>query len=241
MNERSRGVVIHALRYGDTSLIVKVFTENFGLQTFLIKGAYGRSSKLKSAFFQPLTLIEFVCRLKATKDLQFMSEVSIETPFINIPFNPSKGAIVLFISELLGKTVIETNANKPLFNFIHDAIHWLDLSSENFTDFHLYFCIELSRHLGFSPKSDVYRDGYVFDLMQGAFKPYAPSMAHFIPVETSSIFKSLCDAGFENIGKIQLSNVQRRELLYQIIMYYRLHVAGFNDLHSHHVLRTVMG
>ena len=39
MDDKIQGVVLQSLRYGDSSLIVKVFTRNFGLRSYMLKGA----------------------------------------------------------------------------------------------------------------------------------------------------------------------------------------------------------
>jgi DNA repair protein RecO (recombination protein O) len=241
MSDQSRGIVLQHIRYSESSLIVKIFTEEFGLISFLIKGAYGKHSRFKPAFFQPLSLIEFVSRIKPGRELHFMSEIAVETPFHSLHSNIQKNSIVLFISELLSKTIIESSQNKRLFDFIHQAIQWLDLQEQRFADFHLYFMIELSRHLGFYPKSDRFQNGQVFDLMEGVFKFYQPSVIHYLSDKQSIAFHQLCLTSLENLYQVQLSRELRREILDLLIVYYRLHLPGFKGLHSHEVLGVVLG
>ncbi len=241
MSDQSRGIVLQHIRYSESSLIVKIFTEEFGLISFLIKGAYGKHSRFKPAFFQPLSLIEFVSRIKPGRDLHFMSEISVETAFHSLHSDIQKNSIVIFISELLSKTIIERSPNKPLFDFIHQAIQWLDLQDQRFADFHLYFMIELSRHLGFYPKSDRFQNGQVFDLMEGVFKFNHPSVVHFMNDKQSAAFHQLCLISLENLYQVQLTREQRREILDLLIVYYRLHFPGFKGLQSHEVLGVVLG
>jgi DNA repair protein RecO (recombination protein O) len=241
MSDQSRGIVLQHIRYSESSLIVKIFTEEFGLISFLIKGAYGKHSRFKPAFFQPLSLIEFVSRIKPGRDLHFMSEISVETAFHSLHSDIQKNSIVIFISELLSKTIIERSPNIPLFDFIHQAIQWLDLQDQRFADFHLYFMIELSRHLGFYPKSDRFQNGQVFDLMEGVFKFNHPSVVHFMNDKQSAAFHQLCLTSLENLYQVQLTREQRREILDLLIVYYRLHFPGFKGLQSHEVLGVVLG
>ena len=60
MDEKVRGIVVQSLRYGDTSLIVRVFTRNRGLQSYLVKGAFNRNAKNRVALFQSLNIIRYV-------------------------------------------------------------------------------------------------------------------------------------------------------------------------------------
>lgn len=241
MNEHSRGIVLQHIRYGDTSLIVKILTENHGMVSFLVKGAFGKHSRFKPAFFQPLTLLEFVSNMKPGRELQFMTEVSVEIPFHSLHNEMQKNSIVIFISELLSKTSLENNPNSLLFAFVHQSIQWLDLQDRRFADFHLHFMVELSRHLGFYPKSDHYSPGDVFDLMDGLFKPMHPSVFHAIPSGLSTQFHELCQTPLDALWKLHLSREQRRGLLDHLIIYYRLHLPGFKGLQSHEVLSVVLG
>lgn len=240
MSERSRGIVLQHIRYGDTSLIVKVFTEQHGLQSFMIKGAYSRQSKFRPALFQPLTFIEYVSRFKASRDLQFMTEVGVEMPFSTIYTDVRKSSMIIFIGELLSKTIVESTPNQALFDFVHDAVLWLDLSHGKYADFHLHFCLELSRYLGFYPKTDRYEANNVFDLMNGVFRPFSPSLIHFIPEKESLAFKQLCGANLEQLEELRLNNETRRILLNHILLFYQLHVPGFKGMHSHEILKVVL-
>lgn len=241
MNESSRGVVLQHIRYGDSSLIVKIFTENHGLLSFLIKGAYGKHSRFKPAFFQPLTLIEFVARIKPGKELHFMTEIAVETTYQSLHSGLQKNALVIFLSELLSKTIIESTPNRPLFDFVHQALEWLDLQQHHFANFHLYFMVELSRYLGFYPKSDHFQNGQVFDLMDGMFKNIIPAPVHTINVELSITFEQLCHTNLDQLQELHLSREARRQLIEKMILYYQLHLPGFKGLQSHEVLGVVLG
>ncbi|MFA4853518.1 MAG: recombination protein O N-terminal domain-containing protein, partial [Bacteroidales bacterium] len=60
MFHKSRGIVLHSIKYSDSSLIVKIYTENFGLQSYILRSARNRKSKMKVGIFQPLALLNFV-------------------------------------------------------------------------------------------------------------------------------------------------------------------------------------
>ena len=53
--DKTRAIVLKAIKYGDNSLIVKLLTEQNGLQSFMIKGAYNKNAKIRAALFKPLT------------------------------------------------------------------------------------------------------------------------------------------------------------------------------------------
>jgi recombinational DNA repair protein (RecF pathway) len=54
----THGIVFHTTRYADSGAVVKIYTEKFGLQSFLVKGLYSRKSKLKAALFSHLSILD---------------------------------------------------------------------------------------------------------------------------------------------------------------------------------------
>ena len=78
MDDTIEGVVLQSLRYGDTSLIVRVFTRNFGLKSYMVKGAFNRNAKNRAALFQNLNLIQLCGGGKPNKStLGYMKDVQL--------------------------------------------------------------------------------------------------------------------------------------------------------------------
>ncbi|MBU1009481.1 MAG: DNA repair protein RecO [Bacteroidetes bacterium] len=240
MTDKSRGIVLHQVKYSDSSLIVKIYTETHGLQSFLVKGVYGRHSRFRPALFQLLTLVELVADFRPNKDLHFLKELGVDVPFTSIPFSVQKNTIVYFLSELLLKTIKEHEANPALFGFIHQSIEWFDLVKENYVDFHLFFALELTRHLGFYPKLEAGDKGEVFDLLEGVFRKSPPAHFHYIASPLSESFAALCRAKTDDLDKLGFDNACRRKLLQEIIHFYRLHIPGFNEMKSPDILREML-
>ena len=148
--DKTRAIVLKAIKYGDNSLIVKLLTEQNGLQSFIIKGTYNKNAKIRAALFQPLTLLDIVSA-KSRGDLSYLKEASVEYSYQTIPFNINKNAIVLFLCELLSKSIQEGETDLELFDFIHHSLIHLDELESNYADYPLKFALELSHFLGFSP------------------------------------------------------------------------------------------
>ncbi len=240
MTGPTRGIVLQAIKYSDTSLIAKIFTEDAGMQSFMVKGAFGRKSKFRPALFQPMTLVELLSNTKPNQELQFLTELGVEMHYTSIPFQVKKNAIVLFISELLVKTIQEQEANKPLFAFVHQSMEWLDLRQGKLAGFPLYFMLELSKYLGFYPKTGNKTDWPVFDLLNGSFTSNLPLHTYYITQPVSQLLAQLCLCPLDETADLNHTNEQRRNLLSILIDYYRLHVPGFKGLKSLEVLRVVM-
>lgn len=238
-SDKTRAIVLKAIRYGDNNLIVKLLTENTGLQSFMVKGVFNKNAKIRAALFQPLTLLDIV-QTKSRGDLGYLKEAGIEYSFKDIPANINKNAIILFICELLLKSIQETETDITLFDFIHNALTHLDEMDGNIADFPLKFAMELSRHLGFSPNINNYKPLFIFDLEDGCFHHDAGSTACFIDSHLSGLYYRLCNTNIFNDLSLNITNHERRQLLEAVIKYYKLHVSGFNDMNSVEILKTVL-
>ena len=240
MDDTIQGIVLQSIRYGDTSLIVKVFTRSLGLRSYMVKGAFNRNSKSRAALFQNLHLINYVEAGKPNKSsLGYMKDVQLATVYQSIPFVMNKSAILMYISELLSKTITEQEQNEPLYDFIERSMLWLDLVHQDYANFPLFFTLELTRHLGFYPKAN-HESGYCFDMMEGSFSHDYPLHPYYFDAEDAQLLSQLLNAGIDETCRIPLHVSQRRSLLDGLIVFMRLHAPVMNDFHSHEVLKTVL-
>ena len=237
--DKTRAIVLKAIRYGDNSLIVKLLTEQNGLQSFMVKGAYNKNAKIRAALFQPLTMLDVVCA-KSRGELGYFKEAGIEHAYQDIPVNITKNTIVLFVCELLSKTIQEAETDLELFEFVHRALIHLDEMSGNCADFPLRFAIKVSYFLGFSPNVNTFQPGFVFDLEEGCFRHDSTGCTYFIDNQLSEVFYRICQDDFFEECSLKLRNAERRQLLEAVINYYKLHVSGFNEMNSVEILKAVL-
>ena len=80
MIKKTGGIVLGSIKYKDTSLIVKIFTRELGLKSYLINGVRVQGKGSKSALYQPLTLLDLVVYDKENASLQRISDAKIEIP-----------------------------------------------------------------------------------------------------------------------------------------------------------------
>lgn len=240
MDDKIQGVVLQSIRYGDTSLIVKVFTRQYGLRSYMVKGAFNRGSSLRAALFQNLNFIHYVEAGKTNKgSLHYMKDVQLSLVYQSIPLVMNKSAILMYVSELLSKTLTEEAANETLFDFIQQSMHWLDLVEEGYANFPLYFTLELTRQLGFYPKAN-HQDGWCFDMMEGSFAHDYPLHPYYYDANDAAWLAALLDLGIDEACRLPMSTQQRRAMLNGLITFMRLHAPVMNDFHSHEVLQTVL-
>jgi len=240
MDEIIQGFVLQTLRYGDSSLIVKIYTLNTGLQTYMVRGVNGKASKKRVAFFQPMTFLRFLQSGKPRQGrMAYLKDPETAYTFQSIPSVMNKSAILMYLSELLSRTLTQQERNEPLYQFVFQSVVWLDLVEEGYANFPLFFTLELSRFLGFYPKTDYRPDSY-FDMMEGQFVDRQPIHPYYLEKEHSGMLAKLLNRGIDEITMVTMTGLQRNELLDQIITFMRLHAPVMKGLQSHEVLKAVL-
>ena len=239
MLQKTVGIVLHSLKYNDTSNIVDIYTELHGRTSFLVAVSRTKRSAVKSVLFQPLSLIELEADFRPTSTLYRIKEVKAY-PFKSIPYDPYKSAIALFLAEFLFRAVKEEGENGPLFAYLKHSIEWLDECESDFANFHLVFLMRLSRFLGLYPNLEDYHEGAYFDLLNACFtslRPYKHSF--FVNPEESFRLTHLMRMNYETMHLFGMSRTERARCLLIISDYYRLHIPGFQDLKSLAVLQEL--
>jgi len=241
MLHQTRGIAIHATKFSETSSVVKIYTELFGLQSYLVKGVRKQNAKIKPGLFQPLTLLDLVVYHKEKSSLQNLKEANYSHPYQAIPFDIRKSSIALFINELVYKTIHEEEPHPELFSFLYDTCLQLAATVDNFSLFHLVFSLQLTRYLGCMPQFNYSGKTPFLNLREGIFQASAPEHHDFLDPAMSHLFFQLLQTPEGAGASIQVPSKTRDTLLEMILFYYRLHVPGFREIQSHHILHTVLG
>ena len=227
---KTRGIVLNFVKFGETSIVTRIYTEDFGLQSYIVNSVRGsnRRGRSKISFFQPLTLLDLVVYHKKTSGLTRISDIRCAEPYQHIPYDIVKTSIALFITEVLNKSLKEEEGNETLFSFIQQSLLVLDQMDTGYENFHLQFMLKLSRYLGFIPQSaqDFFTQVYEF-----VGKPS-------ISPEEGRLLNQLLEHRYtEHAG---INRAIRQTLLDDLITFYQLHVAGFGEVKSLTVLREVL-
>lgn len=239
MLHKTRGIIFHTTDYSETSIIAKIFTEQFGVQSYIVNGVRKKGAKNKSGIFQPLSLVEMVVYHKERGGIQRISEIRNHPQFKSIPFDVMKTSMVLFLNEVLYRAIKEEGENSSLFEFIFSEIQLLDVQSEASGNFHLSFLLRLTRFLGFFPNGSYSEEAPYFNLQDGNFEHLAPDHPFFLDKSMSQQFNLLLSSSNDLSKTVVLPVSERRELVERILEYYRLHIDGFGEIKSHKVLEQV--
>lgn len=237
---KTNAIVLHSFKYGESKLIVDLFTETQGRLGCIVRVAKSATGKLKKQYFQPLSLLEVIVDVRQRARLQTIKDARVAVPFVSIPFNPYKLSISLFVAEFLCGATQREEADQPLYTYIYNSICWLDNCEHKFANFHLVFAMRLTRFLGFYPNLDDYQAGCWFDLRASCFCLSAPLHRDGLPPKEARLIQLMMRMNFSTMHLYRMNRNERNRLLDIILEYYRLHVPDFPQLKSVSVLKEVM-
>ncbi|HEY5327282.1 MAG TPA: DNA repair protein RecO [Mucilaginibacter sp.] len=241
MLHKTRGIVFKTTNYGESSIIVQVFTEKFGLQSYIVNGAKKPKAKIAGNMLQPLHLLDMVVYHKNTGNVQRIKELKNVPQLLTIPYDVIKSSLAIFLNEVLFKAVRQQSADENLFGFVFNAIEWLDHQTIGLANFHLLFLIQLTRYLGFYPDRYLAAEAGYFDLKNGVFCRHKPDSLLYLSPPYTQNFARLLQCSFENIALLKIDKGDRRYMVQKLLEYYSLHVEGFGNVRSHEVLEEVLG
>ncbi|MDT0685396.1 DNA repair protein RecO [Autumnicola psychrophila] len=237
MHVNTEAIVISALKYGEADLIVKAYTLESGLKTYMLRGILkSKKGKLKASLFQLLTQLDLVASHKNKGTLEYLKEAKVLHTYQTLHTNVIKASMVMFLAEVLKNAIREEEANKPLYEYLTAGLNWLDLH-DSIANFHLLFLLKLTRYLGFQP-DDSSKDFSYFNMLDGVFQEYKRN-EYCIEGENVQILRQLLGINFDSLTNVKLTQVSRTNFLNMLILYYELHIEGFRKPKSLAVLNEI--
>ncbi|HCW63386.1 MAG TPA: DNA repair protein RecO, partial [Leeuwenhoekiella sp.] len=96
----TKAIVISAIKYGEADLIVRCFTEEAGLKSYILRRILkSKKGKLRTAMFQPASQLELVAVHKDKGTLESIREAKVIQPYVSLHTDVLKSSVVLFLSE----------------------------------------------------------------------------------------------------------------------------------------------
>jgi DNA repair protein RecO (recombination protein O) len=244
MLQTTRGIVLRPVKYGDTSLIVSVFTESFGIQSYIINGV--RTEKrggTRAGLFQPGSILELVVYHHDQRNIQRIKEFRWAYLYREMYANIIKTTLVLYMMELLQKCLKQPEANEVLYQFLESTLISLDTASDlAAANTALHFTLALASHLGFRIGGQYSQVTPYLDLQEGFYTPEVPEHHYYLEGYLAEATYRLLEAEtIEALGAIRLNQELRRSLLQAFQLFYSLHVPDFGTLRSLGVLQDILG
>ena len=239
MLNKTAGIVLNHIKYTDSSIIVTIYTKNFGKQSYIIKNIHGKKSKIKFNLFRPLSILELEIIYREKRELQTLSEARIAHPYGSLHNDILKSSLALFISEILFRSLREETSNIELYNFLELYLLKLDAEIVSIENFHIFFLMQLTRLLGFFPTNNYSESSNYFDLMEGNFTSAMPPHPYIIDKELCSYFSLLINMNYEASVTNKIPKKTRDELLIKLIEYYQVQLISFPEIKSLKILKEI--
>lgn len=236
--EKTRGFILKSLKYGDTSAIMQVYTEDYALISILIKGFFQSKNKNIRRLQFPFTEIEFSISPHQKSDLIIPKDLQISQSFYEMQQHPIKMIMLQFLAEILFQSLKNDDKNVKLYEFLNEQINIFNHKKTHFAEFHLILLMQLTSYFGFYPNRENFDFPY-FDLMEGRFTQL--KNAHYLLTEIeSSAWKDLLHSNFSLESENKFNKKSRQDLIDILLTYYQLHVDGFREPKSLQILKEIV-
>ena len=239
MLHKTRGIILHSVAYSDTYKIIPVYTEEFGLISYLVANGRSKKSRNSQLLFQPLSVLDLEVEHYPLRNIHKIKEAKRHILLPDLSLNPLKSSICLFLSEFIYNISKDVQSNCLLFDFILESLQILDLLEVGIANFHLVFMIRVSRFLGFYPNVDTFVKGTHFDLQDGVFTRELKPFHLQLNVEESQVFFLLLKMNYQNMVKFRFSRHDRIQIINRILEFYRFHLTSLPEMKSLPVLQDI--
>lgn len=244
MVHATKGIVLRTVKYGDTSIITTIYTELFGIQSYIVKGVRqsSKTSAGKASFFQPAAMLDMEVYHNELKQLQFIKEYQWAYLYEKILFDVVRNTVALFVIELLQHSLKQPEANPELFYLIEDTLKQLDKGDDTLTgNLPLYFTLHLGSELGFQLQGNYSERTPVLDLQEGIFMADKPIHPYYLEGALAKTTSDLSGIKFYNdLENISLNRATRRELLAAYQTFLSLHISDFGEMKSFGILQEIL-
>lgn len=240
MLSKTKGIILRSVKYSETSLILDVFTEDFGKRSYIISGIRSKKSKTKAGLLQIMNQVEILAYHKEGDHLNRIKELKPHFLYRSLPFEIAKSSVGLFMTEICQKTIKEKEENRILYNFLSSSFRFLDETQEPIHSVHALFMIELSYMIGFGPDNNWSTDNSFFHTMEGCFKTNTEGKSHSLNDSLSKVLSDYLSKRMETSYLLKYHKSHRMQILEYLIKYYQSHLDGFDQVKSLEVLKDLM-
>jgi DNA repair protein RecO (recombination protein O) len=233
---KTLGIVIKVIKYGESSAICHIYTQELGLIGFHIPAVFNGKGKgkIKSAYLQPLQLLEISFNYNKTKNLQSLGEASC--PFIFNLTHYQNQAFYHVICELLQQSLKENEINIPLFKYLHQSLLPSINNPLHFWALPSTMVILLYFH-GCAPNVDSYQSHSLLDLNEGIYRTQLLSLKNSAMESSSAAIYLLLK---DEKDLLPLDAKLRTEVIDDLERYYKVHINEYLELKSRAIWGELM-
>lgn len=241
----TQALALRAIKYTDNSRVVKLYTRQLGMQSYLVQGIHKPKSAITMAHFQPLTELEVVVYHKPGGALQRIKEArSLNTDGHGFHYDVAKSSVAMFLCELLYHSIQEEEPNEALYVWLQNSTLFLNAHQGALGLFPHWLMVHLSAYLGFfplEPEASLLDKDKVFDLEEGAFLPSWAAPRKSMASAQAYLLHRLMQSKREEASRLNIESAEKRQLLQRLLRYYQLQMPGFQRMKTSEVLEQLSG
>ncbi|MEP6645849.1 MAG: DNA repair protein RecO [Saprospiraceae bacterium] len=235
----TRAIVLRSVKFGESSLIVDMYTEQKGHQTFIINSVRKAKSITPPSYLQLLTLVDIVAYHQDHKKINRIKEVRLDHTYQSIPFDMRKSSVITCLAEITYHCLSTAYPQPDLFSFLHKELIRYDQPQAYDRDFLIRFLVSLSHYLGFGFELPVDSySGKYFDLLEGHLVTSKPLHDYVIDQPDLASLKQILDGDSRDPADVRLP--VRRKLIDILVLYFQLHVETLRNITSLKILREIL-
>lgn len=227
MKYKTRSIVFNFIKFRESSVIARIYTEKYGLKNYLINNVRSFKPRYPVSLFQPLTQLDMVVYNKPGAEINRIAEIKCMNPYHSIPFDVMKSTVCLFLTEVLYKILREEEANQELFDFLVDSFNYYDEAETQHANFHLQFLVKLTSYLGINP----------IDVNEIIREIKSAGSSYLISESEKKQFDQLILYPYQR--PVDIDNQGRRKMLTLILLFYQHHFDPITEIKSLRILREV--
>jgi DNA repair protein RecO (recombination protein O) len=240
MIDKIRGIVIGSIPYSETSVILKVYTDHYGLIPFMVNGVRSRKGTIKPSQIQLLALLELDISYQQNKSFQRIKELKSYPVLSHLHFDIVKSTIAMFMAEFIHKCIkAENQKDEQLFEFLFSFIQFIDIQEQGLGNIPSYFLVHFSKYLGFAPANNFSSTDLYFSLREGVYVSSELMSSDNIDRETSHYLNELMNLKMIHLSTHQIPKSTRLQLMDALIRYFSIHIPQFGELNSHKILASI--
>lgn len=239
MQTKTKGIVINRIKYSDSADIVSFYTRNFGRVSYLVYRSKSKKSANRLALLQPLSILEMEVNHLPKRDIHRIIELRPAIPFADIPFNPIKNSIALFVTEVINKVMLHSEEDETMYCFLENVVCRLDSCEAGIPNFHLVFLVEFLKQLGVNPSLENAKYCNYFDLINGFFTEQHPEHVAFLQKDDVALFALILETDFDTMEELKLDRSKRVKALNMLVEYCKIQLPDFKKLNSLDILHDL--
>jgi DNA repair protein RecO (recombination protein O) len=194
---KSQALVLHSIRWKESSKIVTLFTRDRGILKVIARGVYRKNSPF-AGLLESLNLLEIVVSSRSTRSLQILTQADLIDPFNALRLDMDRLPYALALLELLDQTMAEDQGDALFFDFTVNILQAMQEGRQPVLIL-IYFLLKLTSYLGFKPNF-----GQCSVCATTSFSSHA-----FFSLEKGSVYCADCAAGASMVQKLSADQVQQ--------------------------------